>query len=141
MLPFIILVVSVLLIQAKVKKMKNQGLYGNERMIWLHLAIFITYLVMSMLWCIMSTVSRQAHREKDQEKMEKYIIAFHFFEIAMWVCNMALLGLFTYLSIEFSEPITSYRENFIEAPKKLMLAFQKNNISTIHEMEREFPLA
>ena len=97
------------------KSVKNPNFFANERLMQVHLYIFIIYLTSYVMFDVNATLEAFMNPYEHDEQGElidfnynnycRYIIADKVLFALCQASNIALLALFIYLSVKFSTPV------------------------------------
>ena len=141
----ILLIYSLRKIQSQVKSVQNPNFFANERLMQIHLYIFIIYLISYVIFDLNATLEAFMNPyEKDEEgnlidfdyeNYCRYMIADKVLFALCQASNIALMTLFIYLSVKFSTPVNDdYRSKF-------MLLFNKEDLHKVHEVQVDYDKA
>lgn len=114
-----LLIYSIVRFKILVRRMgESKDFYSSERLMKLHLAIFITYILTFFGYCLTRSIEEMHHEDwfskkplwlnNDLNAYCRNTIANSFFNCFCVLMNQVILALLCYLSIKFSEPLENY---------------------------------
>ena len=134
-IPAILLVISVVKFRRQSKAMDLQEYFGTEKLMSLHLIIFIASILSFFAGCFAyKLISQCSVIGCDEETLcSRYSTWLIIHSIDIYL-NISLIVLFTYLSVKFSEPLNDYQTQFL-------LMFQSSNLDRVESVTLEYKKA
>jgi len=104
-----LLVYSIIMLKHQVKKMQSPDFFASERLMMVHLAIFVLYIFAYFGWCASSTIRYierdklgNSHKEGPYIPICRALVTSTVFMQLLHASSFAMLILFIYLSVKFS---------------------------------------
>ena len=129
-----LLIFSLLKFRRQAAAMDLQDYFGSEKLMALHLIVFVLYIVSYFAACIFYTLQLGATDQMAYEQMCRRVSSYYISVAVMGYSSIALELLFVYLSVKFSAPLDDYRKQFL-------LIFQASNLTHVDSATQEFKRA
>ena len=100
LLPAILLVITILLFRCQVSRLRTRTFFSREKLMLVHTAIFLTYL---LAYVTNLTLQTERSRVEVYTVLECRLLVSDYFFIWLYTASdVAILVLFTYMSVKFS---------------------------------------
>ena len=111
LLPAILLIISILLFRFKFNSKVQQKVFAREKLVLVHLIIFVSFLIAFGSYIVLSIYSR--HPPKGSVLYCRLFLSSWYFNMLKKSANIATLIFFVYMSAMFSRPLTGYWVEFL----------------------------
>ena len=143
-MPAIVLIYSITRLRKQIKRLNSVEISAREWLMSIHTGIFTFYIVTSLANHLMIYLSNDKGEELDNlAEVCRYTCAAQSFMITECLTNSAILALFTYMSVKFSQPVQGRWQQ--EVSRKYSLLQHDSQISqgttTSSQQQRRSDLA